>query len=180
MLKGELTNLRPVTLDDHPLVSAWFNDPAAMRQWGMPGRVTAGRVLEEVQGWIEDARRSGIPVAFIIEELNAGPIGLLLLTDWREAARSADLSIVIPSPADQDRGLGTDALGTLFDTAFTEWNLHTVTARVEETNPDALRLYLRLGFRVEATLRDATFQDGTFHDQASLRLHAVDWLQEEP
>ena len=52
----------------------------------------------------------------------------------------------------------------IIDACFDAWNLNRVWLRAEADNVRAHRLYTRLGFTHEATLRDATYRDGEYVD----------------
>jgi RimJ/RimL family protein N-acetyltransferase len=92
------------------------------------------------------------------------PVGLVILSEYRPEARSVALSLMIGECGRWGRGLGTDALLSVLDACWATWNLHRVWLRCEAFNERAQRLYRRCGFVHEATLRDATFCDGAFHD----------------
>jgi L-amino acid N-acyltransferase YncA len=79
---------------------------------------------------------------------------------WR-GTRSASSS---SAGSRRSRGFGTDALETVLDACFAQWNLHRVWLRSEACNDRAHRLYRRCGFTHEATLRDASYLDGRYHD----------------
>lgn len=77
------------------------------------------------------------------------------------------------------QGLGTEASRLLTDYAFRERRFHRVTARVIEGNVGSRRIWEKLGFRHEATFREADFEDGEYVD---VRLYAVledEWRSRE-
>ena len=49
--------------------------------------------------------------------------------------------------------------------AFCDLNLHRVWLTVLDTNAAARRVYDKVGFRVEGTIREGVFKDGRYHDR---------------
>jgi RimJ/RimL family protein N-acetyltransferase len=165
MIRGELVNLRAVERADAPDLYRWFNDPELMRFWGVPdATVSSHEVQRRIEQWLDEEVRLGRPVCLIVEPLDAESVGLVVVGEYRADHGSAALSLLI---GDRDRwgqGLGGDALRTVVDTGFTSWNLHRLWLRAEAFNERAHRLYHRCGFVHEATLREATYLDGAYHD----------------
>jgi RimJ/RimL family protein N-acetyltransferase len=165
MIRGELVNLRAVERTDAPDVVRWFNDPDLMRYWGI-GDATASSndIQRQIESWLDEETRLGRPASLIVETLDGAAIGLVVLSEYRPDDRSAALSLLIGDRTHWGKGLGSDTLRTLVDSCFSSWNLHRVWLRTEAFNERALRLYRGRGFTHEATLRDATYLDGEYHD----------------
>lgn len=180
MIRGELTNLRALERPDAAALFLWLNRPDVLRWWGFgEAAISRSRIEEDIEGWLEDERRLGRPVAFIIEELNGEPVGFAILREERRLDRSAELSLLIGEPARWGVGLGSDALAVLIDASFDAWGLHRVAAKSEAANERAHRWLRRAGFAREGTLRDASFYDGAFHDQLVFGLLATDRMNDE-
>jgi RimJ/RimL family protein N-acetyltransferase len=165
MIRGEHVNLRAVERTDAPDLFRWFNDPEVMRFWGV-GDATASssEVQRRVEGWLDEEARLDRPVCLIVETLDGTAVGVVVLSEYRHDDRSTALSLMIGDRANWGRGLGGDALQTVIDACFANWNLHRVWLRTDVFNERAQRLYRRCGFTHEATLRDATYLDGEYHD----------------
>jgi ribosomal-protein-alanine N-acetyltransferase len=164
MLIGELTNLRAVDRPDAATIQFWLNDPELMRWWGIGApAISLTAVLHRIERWLEDERAFGHPAAFVIETLQGEPAGLLELSDIQLVDRNAELSIVLIE-ARRGEGLGADALNTIADAAFEQWNLHRLTARSESDNEHAHRFFQRNGFQLEGRLREARYLDGAWSD----------------
>ena len=165
MIRGDLTNLRAIERGDDMLLYGWLNDPAVMAGWGAPDQtLSRTEVQRRIEGYLEEERALGRPVAFIAETLDGDAAGLVVLGQYDAGARSTELSILIGDPDRWGQGLGTDALRAIVDACFDAWNLHRVWLRAEADNARAHRLYARLGFTQEGTLRAATYREGEYVD----------------
>jgi RimJ/RimL family protein N-acetyltransferase len=165
MIRGERVNLRAVERADAEDLFRWFNDPELMRFWGVPdATVSLNEVQRRIEGWLGEEARLGRPACLIVETLGAESIGLVVLSDYRPDHRSVALSLMIGERARWGEGFGGDVLSTIVATCFDAWNLHRVWLRTEAFNDRAQRLYRRCGFTHEATLREATYLDGVYHD----------------
>lgn len=177
MIPGERTTLRAMERADTPLVHRWLNDPAAMRGWGDTATaVSLQEAARRVEGWLAEEPLRNRPAAFVVETLETEPVGMVVLADDRPEARSVELSLLL-DPAHWGQGYGTDAMETILDACFAAWNLHRVTLHCEAGNARARRLYAKLGFAEEGTLRQAAFIDGAHADVLVLGLLAEEWAK---
>ena len=164
MLEGELTNLRAVERSDWELIYRWLDDSELMRWWGYGARaISLASVQDGIEQWLDHERALGHPVAFVIESLEGESIGLLVLSDIQSIDRTAELSCFLES-AYRERGRGRDALETLIDAVFEQWNYHRLTARCEAHNERAHAFFAANGFRLEGRLRGARYIDGGWSD----------------
>ena len=164
MLTGELTNLRAIDRDDFDRIIQWLDDPELMRWWGHGATVGSTSALRtRIEDWIGQELASGHPTAFVVDDLDRQPIGLLILSAIDPIDRSAELSLFFLSQF-RGRGYGADALETLCDAAFEQWNLHRLTVRSEAHNLTAHKFFLQHGFEQEGRLREARFIDGEWRD----------------
>lgn len=175
MIRGIRTNLRAVERSDARFVADLLNQPSVQAGWGTGDvPISIHRVERDVEHWLETERTTDRPVALIIETLDLGPIGLLIvdLPD-RFNQRLATLSIAIDSER-QNQGYGRDALSSVIDALFDEWGIHRIEMICEAGNDRAAHVYASLGFTREATRREATFCGGRFHDQHLYGLLSTD------
>jgi RimJ/RimL family protein N-acetyltransferase len=86
-------------------------------------------------------------------------------------SRTALLGIWIGKPY-WDQGLGTDATRTLCRFGFRHMNLQRIELNVFATNPRALRVYEKVGFRLEGTRRRSQFVGGRYVDSYVMGLLA--------
>jgi [ribosomal protein S5]-alanine N-acetyltransferase len=165
VIKGELVNLRAVDRHDAPDIYRWLNNPEVMRYWGMPSSCPSlSRVQHLIEEWLEAEARTSLPQVLVVESFEAKSTGFVQFGEYKPNARSLELSVLIGDPGQWGRGLGSDVLDTVITTCFDDWGLRRIWVRSEAANERAQRMFTRLGFIHEATLRDASFFDGSFHD----------------
>lgn len=174
MILGELTNLRAIEFEDASVLYRWMNDPAVMAGWGSDAAVVSRAVLgRRIAAWIDAEEKLGRPVAFIVEDLEAQGIGLIVADPTDAEGRELRLSLLIGSQDDWGKGFGRDALDALIDATFESWNVRRIWLEVEEGNERAERLYRSAGFKHEATLRKARFRHGGRFDVLRYALTAA-------
>ena len=165
MIRGERTNLRAVERHDAQDLYDLLNDEETLLGWGMAGDVRSlARVQSEIEGWLDEERRQSRPSALVIETMDGRFAGLILLRPGRPAQRMVELSLAV-APIERGQGIAPDALSTVLDLAFDEWNLDRVQLRCEAGNARAIALYEDLGLVREATLRGVTYTGGAYTDQ---------------
>jgi len=175
MLRGELVNLRAVDRHDADKFHHWLNNSDVMRYWGLPSSTPSlTEVQRRIEDWLDQEGRLGRPTCLIIETLEGEVIGFVLLGEYKPDHRSTEISLVIGETDWWGKGIGTDALRTVIAAAFDDWNLRRLWARSEAFNERAHRLFKRCGFVHEATLRDASYFEGTYRNVLVFGLLATD------
>jgi RimJ/RimL family protein N-acetyltransferase len=165
VLSGRQVRLRPVELSDHPLILAWQNDPEVW--WWMDYERTF--TLEDIHRSEANATVEGYP--FLIEGPGRAPIGRIGLNQFSERDETCSLYLFIGVHEAWGHGLGGDAIVTLLRWGFDEFGLHLVQLWGLSTNTRALRAYEKLGFRVDATLRERSRKsDGRRYDRTVLSI----------
>lgn len=164
MIYEDDIRLRAVEREDIPTYVRWFNDPEVRRNLLMFEPMS--KVKEE--RWFEDRLARDNDFLFGIEVPVGdgwqliGNVGLHRV-DW--VNRHCTFGIVIGERAFWNRGYGSKATRAALRFAFHTLNLHRVELEVFDFNPRARHVYEKVGFRLEGTRREATFQDGAYHDE---------------
>src|SRR5438046_3392639 len=168
-LLGSKVTLRPMTLDDLPLLMKWGSDPAFRRyQWGQkPGKFDGG----SARAWIERMSRPGDSACWIIEH-ERRPIGFANYRDSHPKGLSAEIGIGIGEPDLWGKHLGRDALDALLRYLFDELGLHRIGLSVVGFNDRAIWMYKALGFEVEGIERDGVGTEDGFVDDVKMGLVA--------
>ena len=92
------------------------------------------------------------------------PIGTVGLFELDLVNGNAGLGISIGAAADRGKGHGTDMLRALLAFGFDSLRLERIELDVYDFNPDAHRLYQRLGFVDEGVARHRIFREGRHVD----------------
>ena len=161
MLKAKHVALYPLMLVDLPVLFDWINDREQVLFNAPYKPVGEG----QHKTWFETIQQRNDVVLFGIRLLKDDKlIGSCQLHSINWIHRSAELQIRLGDPAERGHGYGTEATRLLLDFAFKDLNLHRVYLYVFSTNTIAIRLYEKVGFVCEGTLRRAAHIDGRYVD----------------
>jgi RimJ/RimL family protein N-acetyltransferase len=158
---GEQVALTSLGAGDLPVMFRWINDRSEVL-WNASYRpVTEAQHAE----WFDAIQRRKDTVIFGIRLLDTQRlIGSCQLHSINNIHRSAELQIRLGESKGRGHGYGTEAVQLLLDFAFKDLNLHRVYVHVLGTNERALRLYAKVGFLREGTLREAAHINGRYVD----------------
>ncbi|QYU58554.1 GNAT family N-acetyltransferase [Weissella confusa] len=133
------------------------NAPVAMQKWPEAGEFQAAMVAE--------GRRHGVAV-----DENDVVLGYVEFSSrFPSHQYKWDIGLGV-APAAQGQGVGGQLLAWLQELARQE-KMHKITLRVLGTNPKAMRLYERAGFKKVGELKDEFYLDGHFVDD-----YLMDWF----
>lgn len=168
MLTGETVSLRPIQPADIERLRRWESDPIVMAEWGLPRPLLPHDAFQEdLAGRFRSFDRAG----YFMIETEMGTVGRIDFEQLDQRHGSAEIALYIGEIAARRRGFARDAIRTLTAYLFEQRGLHRLELSVIETNLAARRLYERLGFQVEGTLRDHLFLDDAYHDEILMALH---------
>ncbi|MDI9890337.1 GNAT family N-acetyltransferase [Microbacterium sp. IEGM 1404] len=120
-----------------------------------------------------DGERGGLVVA--IERLDDGAVvGDLVLFHLDPASGTAEIGWVV-NPAAAGRGLATEAVRALVDTAFSVYGLRRLVARIDPDNVRSVALAERLGMRREAHLVESGWFKDRWSDEVDYAVLAREW-----
>ena len=169
-----LIYLRPAERTDVPLFVRWFNDRRTTRT------LLVFSPLSEIQEerWLDQMleHQGKDRWHFVVcRRADDRPVGVLDLHEVDLRNGGASLGILIGDPADTGQGYGGDALRALVGFGFDQLRLERIQLDVFDFNQGARRLYERVGFRYEGTLRRAVYLDGAFHDVHRMAILRDEW-----
>lgn len=174
IIRGRLTYLRASEREDLPLFVRWMNDRRASRY--LTVRSPLSLPLEE--RWFDRMleHQGSTSWFFVICRLeDERPIGTTGLFGVDLTAGTAGLGVVLGDPDDTGRGFGSDAIAALIDFGFGSLRLQRIWLDVYDFNERARRVYERLGFVHEGTLRHAAFRDGRHIDIHRMAVLDDEW-----
>jgi RimJ/RimL family protein N-acetyltransferase len=166
--------LRAAERSDVPLFVAWFNDWRTTRTLAIRAPMSEASEERWFEGMLADQGKGGyFFVACLLEDDR--PIGTIGLFDLDLANGGAGLGISIGAEADRGQGHGTDMLRALLAFGFGQVRLERIWLDVYDLNPGARRLYERVGFVPEGTLRHAVYRRGGYLDVLRMAILAAEW-----
>ena len=160
-LGGELVRLRATEESDAANMYRWINDWETVKYLGS----SYPRTMQFEREWVTKGDPAHGNARFVIETLaEKRPIGWVGLHDATPEDRAADLGIAIGDDAYLGNGYGTDAMRTACRFGFEMMNLNRIALTVYDWNPRAIRVYEKVGFKREGTMREAIFRAGRWND----------------
>lgn len=164
---SELCTIRPLTIEDLPLVLSWRNHPNVRQFMITQHEITLG----EHSQWFAKCSQDPSRRLLMVEELGI-PIGYVQFSgvvtggvaDWGFYARP-----------DAPKGTGRKLGATALNHAFNALQLHKVCGQALAFNNGSIAFHERLGFVKEGVLRDQHRIDGTYHDLICFGLLKHEW-----
>jgi RimJ/RimL family protein N-acetyltransferase len=169
-----LVYLRPAERPDLPLFVRWLNDLRTTRTLLMVSPMS--EIAEE--RWFDQMLEHQGKDRWhyvVCRRADDRPVGVLGLHDVDLRNGGASLGILIGDPADTGQGYGSDALRALVGFGFDQLRLERIQLDVFDENQGARRVYERIGFRLEGTLRRAVYRDGAFRDLHRMAILRDEW-----
>lgn len=170
MLKGNNINLRPLELNDIPLIVEWKNDREISN---LTGSYTPTTELKE-EAMFQVEQESNNTYRFIIED-EEEYIGYCGITGINWHSRRAELFIRIAEKDKWKKGIGKEATNLLIKFAFNDLNLNKIFLTCFTDNTNALNLYKKFNFITEGTLRQHHFCNGKYKDMEIMSLLKEEW-----
>jgi UDP-4-amino-4,6-dideoxy-N-acetyl-beta-L-altrosamine N-acetyltransferase len=166
-LQGENLSLRQIVPEDYALITQWNFDPEITRYFSPRPSFS-----EELQKqWFENLLNDKTKLKFMIIPKNKrDAIGMVGLQNINRVHERAEIGISIGDNKWLGKGLGTDAVKTLLSFSFEELKLHQIRAEVFTENTNAIRLFIRCGFKSDGILRHYWKKEGVFRDVQLLSL----------
>ena len=160
MLQGTQTILRAVEKEDVDTIKEWLADPELLHALGARPIPLASVDPEKLP---EQFRlRDGRILAVVSKDKHM--LGLVAFGNLHEQNRSASIMVLIGDRGEWNRGYGSDALRTAVRFAFEDLNLNCVEAHIPQFNSRGLRVFEKVGFSPEGTLRGRFFGRGKYWD----------------
>lgn len=69
------------------------------------------------------------------------------------------------------------AMRLAVDYGFKQGNLHRIELGVYDFNPRAMRVYEKIGFKLEGILRDSLLWQGEYHNQHIMSILENEWTE---
>lgn len=161
-LIGTKIYLRPITLSDvNSTYLSWLHDNEVMQ-----GIATSGYTLENLKAYVQE-RLSNSEVAFfaICSNDNNEHIGNIKIDFHDKKANVSELGLLIGNKNYWGKGVGYEACKLAINYGFNTMGLRKLYLAVYDNNLNAKKLYEKLGFKLEGTLRKHVMADGKLCDK---------------
>ena len=162
--------LRQFRADDAEAMHAIYSDPVAMRFWDTPAHTRRIESERAVRNMVE-CTPSYYRCWAVADAGSDRCLGMVNYHDGHIRSRRVTIGYII-DPAQQRRGIATEAVSALLDFCFGELALHRVQALIDPDNVASRGLVEKLGFRNEGVLRDNMRVGEIWHDNVLYALLA--------
>ena len=155
-LIGKTIYLRPMELDDAPILQAWLNDPDVRRTLRIHQPLNRLQEEEFLRNHVQSETEFRVGIVTKSDDRLIGSFGLTL---GPVKDRKATFGIMIGAKEEWDKGYGSEATCMMLAHAFESLNLNRVALDVYEFNPRAIKTYERAGFKRKALYREGRYWD---------------------
>jgi len=166
---GKKVYLRPLLredLNDHYL--SWLNDPVTTHYLESG---TFPMSYEGLENFYTEVTGSQNQVILAIADSESNEhIGNVKLAPISWVHRRATFGILIGNEQYRNRGVGTEVTHLILNYAFYKLNLQRIDLGVYANNESAIKMYERVGFKIEGRFRKHVFFEGTYIDSLWLGL----------
>ncbi len=164
--------IRPMQATDTADIVRWRNDPAVLAQFfGAEPPTPASHIR-----WFENMLKRGDRQEFIIvTQPEQRPIGVVNLSNIDLQNLRAEYGILIGESDARGSGYAFAASELILERAFQDLKLNRLYLYVFVDNFAAIKLYTRLGFQIEGTLRQYICKRGLFYDVYEMAILADEW-----
>jgi RimJ/RimL family protein N-acetyltransferase len=170
---GKRVILRELQEDDAEFFTYWYNKLKVMFQCGFHESTTLEEQLEHIRNSKSDTRW------YAITDLSGKLIGETgLLRMWHHW-HCTDMSIIIPDPAEQNKGYGGEVADLMLNRAFNLHNMNRVAIGVVGLNTVAMNFWQKVGFITEGVQEQGYFYDGVFSDFVMMRILKKKWIDKD-
>lgn len=172
-LSGNQINLNPISLNDvTEEYLSWLQDPEVMS-----GIETSGYTIENLGSYVRSRINRSDVAFFTIRTKENIHIGNIKLEVQDKKAMVADLGLLLGNKNYWGKGIGYEACKLAIQYGFNELKFHKIYLAVYENNPNAKRLYEKLGFKLEGTLRKHVLVNGIYYDKYLMGLFKEEFIQ---
>lgn len=168
-LEGDGLTLHTIEEEDLPFLRDTINDPAVRAGLLFRPPLNLAQEREYFEGVV-----SGDGSVNLLVCVDGEPAGTIGLEKIEEVNGSAEIGLFLTEEF-WGGGHGTEAARVITEYAFGERRLHRVYARVRADNEASARIWEKLGYRHEATHREAVFHEGEHVDLELYAALAHEW-----
>lgn len=171
-LKGETIDLLPINFEHINLYTKWFN----LEELRMYSRNEFPQTKEEIKKKFK-SKEKGEERSILLDiwhKKDKKIIGLCGLIDINWFNRFANILIIL-DPQYQRKSIGTEVGKLLINYGFLELNLKKIISAIMEPNLSGWKTAEKIGFELEAKLKDEAYVEGKFFPERQYAVFREDW-----
>ncbi|NQT06211.1 MAG: GNAT family N-acetyltransferase [Candidatus Omnitrophica bacterium] len=177
LLAGDKIYLRPIVKKDiNRRYLSWLNDNSVVKYMINKGSPTT---YTSLQKYFQNMQKSKDNIMFAIvtkkENIHIGNVKLGKI-NWTH--RYGDLGIMIGEKRCWCMGYGQEACRLLLEYSFTKLNLNKVFLGVCQKHVAAIKLYKKVGFKVEGRIKDLYNFEGRYMDKIYMGISQQEFLKQ--
>ncbi|QSO45659.1 GNAT family N-acetyltransferase [Alicyclobacillus mengziensis] len=179
MIHGNLVSLKPFTREMFNTYYQWRQDDEVM-YWAtgepyMSSLISEEAFMKRYDTDVLESRQQESGMLGIFTETDDF-IGEISYRDMDLVAGTAVIGIMIGNKDFWGKGYGTDAVRTMCQFLFDRFRLRRLQLDTWSGNERAIKSYLKIGFQIEGTLREAVLVKGVPTDQVVMGLLCSDLI----
>ena len=130
----------------------------------------------EIKNWYSELIKNekDITLGIFLKSTNE-LIGYAGICDISETNKSGEYYIFIGEKKLWGKGIGTKVTEQILQIGFLDYKLNRIMLTVSEPNIGGLKAYQKSGFKIEGSLRKASFRDNEFHDKLIMSILKSEW-----
>lgn len=170
--------LRPLEKADLEVITPWFQDIEDLGRFDRTSRIPFNLAQTE-EVWRDTFSVSGNNKScwFAVVSDSEKVVGIVGLEAISAVNRDAIIAMFVEKSV-RRLGLAIRATALVADFAFRQLGLNRLTSYYRQDNHISRDLVERLGCRIEGTMRQAWYADGTFHDMIVVGILSQDWMKQ--
>jgi len=167
--------LRPLRLEDAPVVCAYLPDPAIQRYLDQPVReVRAAREAFAAMQRLSRLTRVGDAICLAVERRSDRSVLGHVTLRWADATAGQGEVRIVLAPEHRGHGHGGEVMRAMLAHSFETLGLHRISARCGPS-PAAIGLLTSLGMRMEAHFREHALFQGNWDEELHFALLKREW-----
>lgn len=161
-IEGETVYLRSLRMEDvNQNYLSWLQDEEVMM-----GIATTGYTMDKLKIYVKERLENETTAFFAICDKGTDEhIGNIKLDFYDARSNVSELGLLIGNKQYWGKGIGLEACKLTIGYGFQQMNLRKIYLAVYESNPSAKKIYEKLGFVLEGTLRKHVMVNGNYFDK---------------
>jgi RimJ/RimL family protein N-acetyltransferase len=174
LLLGQKVRLRRLQRTDVPNLLTMYSDLDILSSLSMNSM--SPPTPQGLERWLfpDHENHHDLPMFAICHRESGQFLGVCAFKNWRMASRHS-LFFIALMPDQRGQGYGTDAVEVLVRFGFWELNLNCIALEVMAFNQQGIAAYKKVGFEVDAKLREFMYRDGQYHELWMMSLTRAMW-----